>query len=60
MHIVDVRGMLLFDAALSIVMAVLLMVFMRESDHERPTDLRVLSLLRGALAEYATKVVNLR
>jgi MFS family permease len=54
-HYVDIRGMLLFDAALSIVMAVLLMVFMRESDHERPTDLRVLSLLRGALAEIVSK-----
>ena len=54
-HYVDIRGMLLFDAALSIVMAVLLTVFMRESDHERPTDLRVLSLLRGALGEIVSK-----
>ena len=54
-HFVDIRGMLLFDAALSIVMAALLMVFMRESDHERPTDLRVLSLLRGALGEIVSK-----
>lgn len=54
-HYVDIRGMLLFDAALSIVMAVLLTVVMRESDHERPTDLRVLSLLRGALGEIVSK-----
>src|SRR6202162_652209 len=46
-HHVDVRGMLLFDAALSAAMAVLLMVFMREGEHVRPADLRVLSLLRG-------------
>jgi MFS family permease len=54
-HVVDVRGMLLFDAALSMVMAVLLMVVMRETDHERPADLRVLSLLRGALDEIVGK-----
>jgi len=54
-HYVDVRGMLLFDSALSIVMAVLLMVFMRETDHARPADLRVLSLLRGALDEIVSK-----
>jgi MFS transporter, DHA1 family, multidrug resistance protein len=54
-HYVDIRGMLLFDAALSILMAVLLTVVMRESDHERPTDLRVLSLLRGALGEIVSK-----
>src|SRR5450759_1535430 len=54
-HLVDVRGMLLFDSALSIVMAVLLMVFMRETDHARPADLRVLSLLRGALDEIVSK-----
>src|ERR1700680_43779 len=52
-HVVDVRGMLLFDAALSIVMAVLLTAVLREGDHVRPADLRVLSLLRGALAEIA-------
>ena len=54
-HQVDVRGMLLFDSALSIVMAVLLMVFMRETGHARPADLRVLSLLRGALDEIVSK-----
>jgi MFS transporter, DHA1 family, multidrug resistance protein len=54
-HLVDVRGMLLFDAALSALMAVVLMVVMREGEHLRPADLRVLSLLRGALAEIASK-----
>jgi DHA1 family multidrug resistance protein-like MFS transporter len=54
-HYVDVRGMLLFDAALSVVMAVLLMVFMRETHDARPADLRVLSLLRGALNEIVSK-----
>lgn len=54
-HVVDVRGMLLFDAALSIVMAVLLMIVMRDTDHARPADLRVLSLLRGALDEIVSK-----
>jgi MFS family permease len=54
-HLVDVRGMLLFDAALSVLMAVLLTIVMRETDHARPADLRVLSLLRGALAEIASQ-----
>ncbi|MDQ6720956.1 MAG: MFS transporter [Candidatus Dormibacteraeota bacterium] len=54
-HVVDVRGMLLFDSALSIVMALLLMVVMRETDHARPEDLRVLSLLRGAFDEIVSK-----
>lgn len=54
-HTVDVRGMLLFDAALSAVMAVLLVIFMREGDYTRPADLRVLSLLRGALSEIMSK-----
>jgi MFS transporter, DHA1 family, multidrug resistance protein len=54
-HSVDVRGMLLVDSALSVVMAVLLTVFMREAEHERPADLRVLSLLRGAFEEIAGK-----
>jgi MFS family permease len=54
-HLVDVRGMLLFDAALSALMAVLLTLVMREGDHARPADLRVLSLLRGAVAEIASK-----
>lgn len=50
-HLVDVRGMLLFDAGLSLLMAVLLVVVMREGEHARPDDLRVLSLLRGAFDE---------
>ena len=50
-HLVDVRGMLLFNAALSALMALLLAVVVRERDHVRPLDVRVLSLLRGALAE---------
>jgi MFS family permease len=54
-HLVDVRGMLLFDAGLSALMAVLLTVVMREADHVRPADLRVVSLLRGALAEITSK-----
>jgi len=54
-HLVDVRGMLLFDAALSALMAVLLTIVMRETDHARPADLRVASLLRGAVAEIAGK-----
>jgi len=54
-HLVDVRGMLLFDAGLSVLMAVLLTVFMREGVHARPADLRVLSLLRGAVEEIVSK-----
>jgi len=54
-HLVDVRGMLLVDAALSVLMALLLAVFMREGEHVRPDDVRVLSLFRGALAEIASK-----
>jgi len=54
-HVVDVRGMLLFDAALSALMALLLIFVMREGEHVRPTDLRVLSLLRGALDEIVSK-----
>ena len=54
-HLVDVRGMLLFDAALSALMAAVLMVVMREGEHVRPADLRVISLLRGAVAEIASK-----
>lgn len=54
-HLVDVRGMLLFDAALSMVIAILLAVLMREGEHRRPADVRVLSLLRGALDEIASK-----
>lgn len=52
-HLFDVRGMLLFDAAISASMAVLLSVLVREGEHERPADTRVLSLLRGALSEIA-------
>src|SRR5216684_3033890 len=37
-HQVDIRGMLLFDAALSALMAVLLTVVMREGDHGRLAD----------------------
>jgi DHA1 family multidrug resistance protein-like MFS transporter len=54
-HLADVRGMLLFDAALSASMAVLLTVVLRETEHVRPADLRVASLLRGALAEITSK-----
>jgi DHA1 family multidrug resistance protein-like MFS transporter len=54
-HTVDVRGMLLIDAALSAAMAFLLVVIVREEDHERPADLRVLSLLRGAFDEIRSK-----
>jgi MFS family permease len=54
-HLVDVRGMLLFDAGLSALMAVLLAVLVRETDHVRPADVRVLSLLRGAVSEIATR-----
>jgi len=54
-HVIDVRGMLLVDAALSLLMAVLLTVVMRDPEHERPADLRVLSLLRGALDEILGK-----
>jgi DHA1 family multidrug resistance protein-like MFS transporter len=50
-HLVDIRGMLLFDAGLSLLMAVLLVVVMKEGEHTRPADLRVLSLLRGAFVE---------
>lgn len=50
-HLVDVRGMLLFDAALSGLMAVLLTTLVREGERTRPADVRVISLLRGALEE---------
>src|SRR5438132_1598125 len=42
-------------AALSRLMAILLTVVMRDPEHERPADLRVLSLLRGALDEIRSK-----
>jgi DHA1 family multidrug resistance protein-like MFS transporter len=54
-HVIDVRGMLLVDAGLSVVIAILLTVVMRDPEHERPADLRVLSLLRGALDEILSK-----
>ncbi len=54
-HLVDVRGMLLIDAAVSVLMAVILSVVMHEGHHEGPEDLRVLSLLRGALDEILAK-----
>jgi MFS family permease len=54
-HLVDVRGMLLFDAGLSLVMAVLLTVVIHEGERVKPADLRVLSLLRGAIAEIASR-----
>jgi len=54
-HVIDVRGMLLVDAALSVVITILLTVVMRDPEHERPADLRVLSLLRGALDEILSK-----
>ncbi|HET9780463.1 MAG TPA: MFS transporter [Candidatus Dormibacteraeota bacterium] len=52
-HLVDVHGMLLFNAALSALMAVLLSLLVREGGYERPVDVRVRSLLRGAVAEIA-------
>jgi len=54
-HVIDVRGMLLGDAGLSLVITILLTVVMRDPEHERPADLRVLSLLRGALDEILNK-----
>jgi len=59
-HLVDVRGMLLFDAALSALMTVLLTLVVREGDHARPKDVRVLSLLRGAISEIISRPVVLR
>ena len=50
-HYVDVRGMLLFNAGLSVLMAVLLTVMIREPAREKPLGLSVLALLRGALEE---------
>ena len=50
-HLFDVKGMLLIDAALSAFIAVMLMVFLREGNRVRPADVRVFSLLRGALDE---------
>ena len=53
-HLVDVRGMLLFDAGLSLLMAVLLTAVVHEGERVKPADLRVRSLLRGAIAEIAS------
>lgn len=52
-HLVDVRGMLLFDACISAVMALLLAMLVPEGGYARPADVRVLSLLRGAVSEIA-------
>lgn len=56
-HLFDVRGMLLFDAAVSAVMAILLTVVLREGEHARPADVRVFSLLRGAVVEIAGRPI---
>lgn len=56
-HLVDVRGMLLFGAGISAAIALLLMLLLREDRYARPQDVRVLSLLRGAFAEIASKPV---
>ena len=50
-HLVDVKGMLLVDAALSLVMAGLLTALANEPERERPTGTRVLTLLREAFGE---------
>ena len=54
-HRVDVRGMLVVDAIASFAMAGLLMLLVEDGEHERPADLRVFSLLRGALDEILSK-----
>lgn len=54
-HLVEVRGMLLLGAAISALVALLLAVVLPEGEHVRPADLRVLSLLRGALAEIRSR-----
>ena len=50
-HYVDVRGMLLFNAGLSVVMAILLTLMVKEPDREKPVGLSVLRLLREAFGE---------
>jgi MFS family permease len=50
-HFIDVRGMLLVDAAAALVMAVLLTVLIREPARERPVGVSAITLLRGAAAE---------
>jgi len=59
-HLIDVRGMLLFDAVLSALMTLMLSLFVREGEHVRPTDVRVLSLLRGAVSEIVGRPLVLR
>jgi len=54
-HLADVRGMLLCDAALSALMAGMLALFLHEGEHARPADVRVFSLLRGALDEITSR-----
>ena len=54
-HLADVRGMLLCDAALSALMAGMLALFLHEGGHARPADVRVFSLLRGALDEITSR-----
>ena len=56
-HLFDIRGMLLFDAAISAAMALLLAMLVREGEYVRPTDLRVVSLLRGAVGEIAGRAL---
>jgi MFS family permease len=56
-HLVDVKGMLLFGAGISAAAALLLTVLLPEGEHVRPVDVRVLSMLRGALGEIASRPV---
>jgi MFS family permease len=50
-HLVDVRGMLLVDAVLALVMGVLLTVLIREPARRRPVGLSAWAILGGALQE---------
>lgn len=52
-HLVDVRGMLLFDAALSVGMAMLLTVAVHEPERRKPHGISVLRLLKAAFGEIA-------
>lgn len=52
-HLVDVRGMLLVDAGLSLGMAVLLTVAVHEPERARPRGVSVLGLLKAAFGEIA-------
>src|SRR5258708_291977 len=54
-HLIVARAMLLFATTLSLVEPALLTVVVREGERVRPADLRVVSLLRGAVAEIASK-----